>query len=127
MTSADELSDAKPKRNPNSLANLRRGRDSERELAARAGLVELPPETTLFEDMCHVRRFPKSMDVTPAQKDCRLWKEKDIKGFMAKWAELEAAQRAAGEAAPNGATEQPDAGSERVEALIGRLLEEMAS
>lgn len=124
MHSADELSDAKPTRNPNSLANLRRGKESEREARAKAGLIELPPETTLFEDMRHVRRFPKSMDATPAQKDCRLWKEKDIKGFMAKWAELEAAHKAAEPTVRvDGA---PDAGSERVEALIERLRAEVA-
>jgi len=39
----------------------------------------------------HVRRHPKLMDRTQGQKDARKWKEKDLKGFMTKFADLERA------------------------------------
>jgi hypothetical protein len=83
-------------------------------------------EASLFQDMQHVRRHPKEMDRRQGQRDARKWKEKDLTGFMRKFADLEkAALTTAGKehgvAESDGSTaepETPDAGTDRVLALI---------
>src|SRR5262249_4117555 len=68
------------------------------------------------------------------QKDCRKWKAKDLKGFMAKFADLEKAalrDRAQGEAgrlSPVKGGEQPGGeGQRRGEGRIGKSLGEVGA
>ena len=77
-----------------------------------------PEERTLFEDMRHVRRYPKSADRTEGQKDARKWKNRDLKGFMTAYAALERVQPLSTPA------QTKDEGTERVIELIDKLLTE---
>jgi hypothetical protein len=52
--------------------------------------------------MRHVRSRPKSEDVTEGQKDCRKWKETDVKGFYTRMSVLEEADLAARKQAEGG-------------------------
>jgi hypothetical protein len=93
---------------------------------ALVGPVE--PGTQLYRDMLHVYSRPKGQDRTQGHRDCRRWKDRDLKGFMAKLADLEKAQIGAKPAAPPGEPEGPgtaeDPGTDRALALIDRLLSE---
>jgi hypothetical protein len=83
---------------------------------------------SLYDDMLHVRTRPKSEDRTEGQRDCRKWKTKDLKGFMAKFADLEKVVLSQAKSVPGGRlpTEEilKDEGAERVDALIEQLLTE---
>src|SRR5262245_33739245 len=91
-------------------------------LAAKAQQAEGPAEVvdddaTLFDDMQHVRRRPKSEDRTQGQKDCRRWKEKNLATFMAKLADLEKAaltSKKTPEPASNGYDPGKDEGTKRI-------------
>jgi hypothetical protein len=70
-------------------------------------------ELDLLGAMRHVVRCGGSKDKTPLQKDCRKWKNQDIKGFMTKLAELE--REKPGEAVEE---EGPEACEELVEQML---------
>src|ERR1700683_1023566 len=84
-------------KNPESLKNLRRGdKPPERHVAAQAAVMSaVGEESSLLDDMRHVRRFPASHDRTEGHRDCRKWKKSDLKGFMGRLADLEKAELAA--------------------------------
>jgi|GEM_PF-6345577 len=79
---------------------------------------------TLFDDMKHVRRYPKATDRTQGQKDARRWKDKDFKAFMAKYADLEKAWMMKEPQQQEPDEPVRDKGKERVEVAIQRLLDE---
>jgi hypothetical protein len=83
-------------KNPESLKNLRRGdKPPERYVEAQAAdLSAVAEESSLLDDMRHVRRFPSSHDRTEGRRDCRKWKKSDLKGFMNRLAALEQAELA---------------------------------
>jgi hypothetical protein len=90
-----------------------------------AAVADPAAEATLYEDMLHVRRKPRSEDRTEGQRDCRRWKKADLKGFLTKFADLEKAAlggKLPGQAKPGAEPYLEDAGSDRVEALIDELL-----
>jgi hypothetical protein len=81
--------------------------------------------------MRHVVTTPASADRTYEQREYRKWLKQDRKGFMTKKADLEKAALAAQadkgrspQPQPTAVAEEPDEGSERVEALINRILDE---
>jgi hypothetical protein len=80
----------------------------------------VPDSATLYEDMRFVRHNPKTLDVTEGQKDCRRWKENDLKGFLSKFADLE---KARGKEEPAKEEVLADAGSDRVESLGRELID----
>ncbi|MBY0525063.1 MAG: hypothetical protein K2R98_16785 [Gemmataceae bacterium] len=98
----------------------------------RQNLETAPPlepsedDQDMLAAMRWVQSHAKSQDRTELQKDCRQWKSKDLKGFMAKRADLERAEMAARgqnstmaqSSAP--VVDEPDATDD----LIQRLLDE---
>jgi hypothetical protein len=94
--------------NPESLKNLRRGdQPPERHVEAMAQALDLSAvaeDVSLYEDMKHVRRFPKAVDRTEGQRDARKWKDRNLSTFLAKFAELE---KAANGAKPSEAATPP--------------------
>jgi hypothetical protein len=74
---------------------------------------------TLYEDMRFVRRNPKTLDTTEGQKDCRRWKENDLKGFLSKFADLEKAQKEP----EKSEAYLKDLGADHVEGLSRELLD----
>jgi hypothetical protein len=94
-STADSPKKARRSMNPESLKNLRRGdQPPERHVEAMAQVIDpsaVPEEVSLYEDMRHVRRFPKALDRTAGQRMARKWFGKDLKGWMAKYADLEKA------------------------------------
>jgi hypothetical protein len=64
---------------------------AEREAAGGNGdaAVSADVKATLLEDMRHVRCYSKAFDRTPAQRDVRRWKERDIRSFLTTLADLE--------------------------------------
>jgi hypothetical protein len=90
---------------------------------AKPPAVPFEPGVTLYRDMVHAYTRPRAEDVTQGQKACRQWKQKDLRAFMAKLADLEKTQKP-----PEPPTEEylQDAGSDRVESLIDELLRKAA-
>lgn len=83
----------------------------------------LPPaDEPLVDTMRHVFRTPPGSDATHGQAVCRAWLKEDPKGFMARLADLE---KAAGKAPSDEPSEErlADEASDRVEGLIGELLD----
>jgi hypothetical protein len=118
----------KPRGKPFVPGDPRLRQNMEARQAAEAGNdaseVSADDNSSLYEDMEHVRRYPKSRDRTQAQKDCRKWKQKDFRGFMSKLADLEKAsveQRRQGKK-PEQAEE--DEGAAACLELVERLLAE---
>lgn len=98
------------------------GKDDPRNRKAAVALV--PGDGSLYEDMLYVRTHRRSEDKTEGHRDCRNWKTKDLKGFMAKFAELEKQNTSLAGRDGGQGHEAPDEGSERVEELIQKILEQ---
>jgi hypothetical protein len=94
MAEPDETNGEAKKRKPNA-GSFKPGDPRIRPLQEKAAQAEpldfsaVGDESTLYDDMRHVRRFPASMDRTEGQKDARKWKAKDLRGFMKAFADLE--------------------------------------
>lgn len=69
-------------------------------------------EQGLLAAMVWVQNNPRALDRTELQKDCRKWKAKDLKGFMAKRADLERAALLAKGEDPKGDDPDRDVGTE---------------
>ncbi|HEX4591728.1 MAG TPA: hypothetical protein VH120_17455 [Gemmataceae bacterium] len=57
-------------------------------------------ESTLYDDMQHVRRYPRTMDRTQGRKDARKWKDRNLSAFLARYADLEKAHAGTKSPAP---------------------------
>lgn len=84
-------------------------------------------DASLLENMRWVTKHPKSADVTEDQKDCRKWKDQDIKGFYSRLSALEEAAYKAEEAKkPAEAVPEKDADLERCIEVAREWLENEA-
>lgn len=84
-------------------------------------------DASLYDDMLHVRRRPKSEDRTEGQRDCRRWKRDDLRGFLMKFADLEKAhlqaRKGSGEQKNSPEPEETvDEGTEQARAIIRSIL-----
>lgn len=118
---------------------LAHGGPSKRKEDDPAGYSAVPEEADApqwLRDMWHVYHRPKGEDKTAAQRDLRKMREKDFGKFLAllketekewrRWGVRPAGAGSAGPAAVAPAAEEPieDAGSDRAEALMEKLLRE---
>jgi hypothetical protein len=91
---------------------------------AASDLDEQQASPDLYRDMLHVYTKQAQEDRTQGQKDCRKWKAKDLKGFMAKLADLEKARAGRGGKAEDPSEPEdgyePDEGDRRLEALLAK-------
>jgi hypothetical protein len=64
----------------------------------RGGKPLVYTQASLLQDMRHVRSQPASCDTSEGERDCRRWKQTDLKGFLERLATLELAELKAMEA-----------------------------
>jgi hypothetical protein len=57
--------------------------------AGNGDLAVSADDSSLYEDMKFVRRHPRAFDKTEGQRDARRWKQRDIRSFLSKLADLE--------------------------------------
>lgn len=93
-------------------------------VSANVSIIDPPTEASLYDDMVHVRRYPREYDRTEGQRDCRAWKKRDLRGFMSKLADMEKARLTTGADKPAAAA-TPKAGPVSVVHENGNRLAEL--